>query len=234
MYDVIAFDADDTLWHSEPLYRATEEAFCGLLAGYHDAEAAVEALHQAEMQNIRYFGYGIRMFALSMIEAAIELSGGQIPTRDIQSIIDMAKGMREAPVRLFEHVEDVLASLSQSHTLMVITKGDLIDQEDKIARSGLAGYFTHIEIVSDKTSDVYRALLAKYSIDPRRFLMVGNSLKSDILPVVAIGGHAVFIPYELTWAYEHVTIPDEEDPKQYTELEHIGLLPEHIRQTSDG
>jgi putative hydrolase of the HAD superfamily len=233
MFDVIAFDADDTLWHNETLYRATEDKFIQLLSRYRHAEAIEEALHAAEVRNLQRFGYGIKGFALSMIETAIELSEGRIQGGDIQAIIDFAKEMIDAPVRLFEHAQETVAGLSASHDLMLITKGDLLDQETKIARSGLGGYFTYVEIVSQKTSAVYETLLAKHSIDPERFLMVGNSLKSDILPVVAIGGQAVYIPYDLTWVHEIVGDHDGDEQRRYFELEHIGLLPDLVRRVGD-
>jgi putative hydrolase of the HAD superfamily len=230
MFDVIAFDADDTLWHNETLYRAAEDKFTQLLSRYRHTEVIKEALHATEVRNLQRFGYGIKGFALSMIETAVELSEGRIQGGDIQAIIDFAKEMLDAPVQLFVHVEETIAGLSASHDLMLITKGDLLDQETKIARSGLGGYFTYVEIVSQKTGAVYETLLAKHSIDPERFLMVGNSLKSDILPVVAIGGQAVYIPCDLTWVHEVVGDHDGDEQRRYFELEHIGLLPDLVRR----
>ena len=231
MFDVIAFDADDTLWQNEPLYLATQDKFKQLLSTYQRAEVVEEALHKAEMRNLQRYGYGIKGFALSMIETAVELSEGRVQGQEIQAIIDFAKEMLEAPVRLFEHAEETVASLSASHELMLITKGDLFDQETKIARSGLADYFTHTEIVSEKTSATYKTILAKHNIAPQRFFMVGNSLRSDILPVVAIGGQAVYIPYELTWVHE-TAVDHDRGQGHYFELEHIGLVPGLVRQLS--
>lgn len=224
MFDIIAFDADDTLWHNETLFTMTQEKFRALLAPYLGGAWAGKELYETEMRNLRYFGYGIKSFTLSMIETAIELTGGQVKGSDIQQIIDLAKAMVATPVELLDHVADVIPALAESHTLMLITKGDLFDQESKIAQSGLAEYFRSIEIISDKTVVTYQSLFARYQIDPRRFLMVGNSLRSDILPVVALGGRALYIPYHVTW--EHEIVADHDASGQgYVELEHIGQLP---------
>jgi len=232
MFDLIAFDADDTLWHNETLYSKTQDKFKQLLSNYQSAEWIEQALYEREMRNLQYFGYGIKGFALSMIETAIELTQGRISGAEIQEIINFARDMLKAPVQLLEHAEEVIARLSQTYDLMIITKGDLFDQETKISRSGLADYFTHFEIVSDKTRDTYEALVARYDIDLGRFLMVGNSLRSDILPIVAIGGQAVYIPFHITWAHETVTNQDEEQ-LGYFELEHIGLLPALVDRLSN-
>ena len=224
MFDAIAFDADDTLWHNEGLYSDTQERFQQLLEPFQDGQSVDRRLYETEMRNLRLFGYGIKGFTLSMIETAIELSDGRIRAHEVQTIIDLAKEMLSAPVHPLEHVEDVVRGLSRKHSLMVITKGDLFDQETKLARSGLAGYFDHVEIVSRKSSETYDAILASYDLDPGRFLMVGNSLKSDILPVLEIGGRAVHIPYHITWAHE-TDIEGDSRPGEYFELENIELLP---------
>jgi putative hydrolase of the HAD superfamily len=231
--DLIAFDADDTLWDNETLYTLTQERFKDLLSGYRSTEDIEEELYQTEMRNLGHYGYGIKSFTLSMIETAIELTGGRIGGDDIGEIIGFAREMMRAPVRLLEGAEEAVRALSEAHPLMIITKGDLFDQESKIARSGLAECFRHVEIVSQKTADTYQALLDKYDIPPGRFLMVGNSLKSDILPVVTIGGHAVYIPYHLTWAHERVANPGE-GRDGYFELEHIGLLPPLVERIDGG
>jgi putative hydrolase of the HAD superfamily len=229
MIDVVAFDADDTLWHNEVLYALTQERLERLLAPYHHDGRVQEELYRTEMQNLAYFGYGIKGFALSMIETAIRLSGGQIEASVIQEIIGLAKEMVQAPVQLLDHVADVVAELAASYRLMLITKGDLFDQERKVARSGLVPYFGYVEIVSSKTPEIYRALLEKHGIAPERFLMVGNSLRSDVLPIVALGAHAVYIPYHVTWAHE-VAAVDGDEPPAYVELQHIGLLPAWLEQ----
>jgi putative hydrolase of the HAD superfamily len=229
-FDIIAFDADDTLWHNETLFSMTQDKFRQLLARYQGAELALDTLYAIEIRNLETFGYGIKGFTLSMIEAAIELTHGQVVGQDIQQIIDFAREMLRAPLQLLDHVAELIPRLARMHTLMLITKGDLFDQESKIAQSGLADYFAHVEIVSDKRQDIYQALLRKHHIAPERFLMVGNSLRSDILPVVALGGAAVYIPYHLTWAHETI---DDTGAQQYFELEHIGLLPALLGRLSD-
>jgi putative hydrolase of the HAD superfamily len=223
-FDVIAFDADDTLWHNERLYIAAQATLKALLAHYHRPEWIEERLYQTEMRNLQHFGYGIKGFALSMIETAVELTEGRIAGSDIQTLIDAAKGMLAADVELLAHVPETLAGLMDTYPLMLITKGDLRDQEQKIARSGLARYFRHIEIVSDKRPENYAVLLQRHSIAPARFLMVGNSLRSDILPVLELGARAVYVPYELTWVHESATLPLTEHPGYY-EIAHLGLLP---------
>jgi putative hydrolase of the HAD superfamily len=225
--EVIAFDADDTLWHNEVIYSLTQDKLKQLLSKYRDPEGLEQELYEVERRNLRYFGYGIKSFTLSMIETAIQLTDGQVQGREIEQIIDFAREMLATPTQLLAQVEETVAKLAARYELMIITKGDLFDQETKIAQSGLADYFSYIEIVSEKSPELYRALLDKYEIDPRRFLMIGNSLRSDILPVVAIGGQAVHIPYHLTWAHEAVADSDN-DINMYFELEHIGLLPEFI------
>ena len=232
-FDVIAFDGDDTLWHNETLYAGTQERFQRLLSRYSDPESVAQALYETEMRNLACFGYGIKSFTLSMIETAVGLTGGQIQGTEIQRIVDYAKEMRRAPLQLLEGVHEVVAALSSSHELMIITKGDLLDQETKVARSGLTDHFKHVEIVSEKTKATYKALLSKQNIAPERFLMVGNSLRSDILPVLAIGGQGVYIPYHITWAHEAVADPGKAG-QGYWELEHIGLLPDLVDSLNGG
>jgi putative hydrolase of the HAD superfamily len=227
MIDVIAFDADDTLWHNETIFVMTQDKFRALLTPYVEGELTEQKLFETEMRNLRYFGYGIKSFTLSMIETAIELTEGRIPGGEIRAIIEFAKAMTEHPVELLDHVAEVIPLLAERYTLMLITKGDLFDQESKLAKSGLGEHFAQIEIVSDKTPEIYRRIFTKHQIDPQRFLMVGNSLRSDILPVVEAGGRAVYIPYHYTWAHEVVTSPETEH-KGYVELEHVGLLLERI------
>jgi putative hydrolase of the HAD superfamily len=224
--DVIGFDADDTLWHNEPLYSLTEEKFITLLSVHHQRADIEARLFKTEIRNLEHFGYGIKGFTLSMIETAIELTGGDIQGREIQQIIDYAREMLRAPVSLLEHVAETVETLAASHKLILITKGDLFDQESKVARSGLAGYFAHVEVVSEKDKATYEAVLRNRGIDPATFLMVGNSLRSDVLPVVELGGRAVHIPYSTTWLHE--TLSEPLDAARYHELAHIGLLPEFL------
>jgi putative hydrolase of the HAD superfamily len=224
MLDMIAFDADDTLWHSESLYAEIQAEFGRCLAPYQPADKIAAVLAATELRNLPYFGYGIKSFTLSMLEAAAELSAGRISAPELMEVLALGKRMLAAPVTLLDQAEATVAQLAQTHTLMLITKGDLLDQEAKIERSGLARYFKYIEVVSDKTTASYAAILTKYQVAPARFLMVGNSLRSDILPVVAVGGAAVYIPYHITWAHE-MAAPSPEAQGRYFELEHLGLLP---------
>jgi len=196
-----------------------------------NGHSVVDELYETEMSNLPLYGYGIKSFSLSMIETAVRLSNGSVDGQTVQAIIDVAKGMKQAPVQLLDRVAEVIPALAPAHTLMVITKGDLLDQNTKIQRSGLAPYFAHVKVVSAKTVDVYRALLAEYRIEPREFLMVGNSARSDVLPVVALGALAVHIPYHITWAHEEVDAGQEEKTMvDYYHLEHIGMLPALIEQ----
>jgi putative hydrolase of the HAD superfamily len=223
-FDVIAFDADDTLWHNETLYNMTQERFKELLAPYHDGEIVDRELYETEMRNLTRYGYGIKAFTLSMIETAIELTDGRVGGSEIRQIIDFAQEMIAAPVRLMNGIEETLTALAADYRLMIITKGDLFDQETKIARSGLVDHFDLIEIVSNKRPETYAELLARNGIAADRFLMVGNSLPSDILPVLEIGGHGVHIPYHITWAHE-VLDDSEVIDDGYTTLENVRQLP---------
>ena len=200
----IGFDADDTLWHNETLYTMTQAEFRALLADYHEPEWIDRKLFETEMRNLHRFGYGIKSFALSMIETAIELTEGRISGREIQRIIDAAKQMQSAPVEALPCVPDTLARLNGRYPLMLITKGDLFDQESKLARSGLSEYFTAMEVLSEKDEAAYLRVLDAHGIRPDRFLMVGNSIRSDILPVKSLGAEAVYIPYATTWEHEQV------------------------------
>ncbi len=223
-FDMIAFDADDTLWHNERLYVNAQTKFAELLSQYHKPEWVSERLYQTETQNIQHFGYGIKAFALSMIETAVKLTEGRISGKDIQAVINLAKEMLTADVELLDHVRETIPQLVANHRLMLITKGDLLDQETKIVRSGLGEYFQYIEVVSHKTRESYERVLKRYSLVPEHFMMVGNSLKSDILPILELGGNAIYIPYELTWLHEIADTPPE-GQRGYYLLEHMGQLP---------
>ena len=227
--DVIAFDADDTLWHNEPLFSETKGKFVRLLTRYRTEEWVGRRLDETEMRNIEHFGYGIKGFTLSMIETAVELTEGRISGDEIMEILGFAREMISHPVELLEGVEETIISISKSHELMIITKGDLFDQESKIARSGLGDYFKSVEIVSQKTPRTYETIMAKHGFQPSRFLMVGNSMKSDILPVVAAGGRAVHIPYPTTWIHEEA---GDYDPEQvrFGEVGRISLLPDFLNE----
>lgn len=221
-FDVIAFDADDTLWHSEALYRGVEAKFRRVMALYGVADVD-QTMHAIEIANLRFYGYGIKGFIMSLIESGVILTGGRLSGADTGRMLDWAKEMQQAPIDLFAHAPQVVAALASSHPLMLVTKGDLLDQDAKLERSGLRPYFRYVEIVSEKTEAVYRHILRRRRVKPPRFLMVGNSLKSDILPVLALGGRAVHIPAHLLWEHETAAPPPDDCP--YVEIEHLGLLP---------
>ena len=227
MFDVIGFDADDTLWHNESIFTMTQEKFREMLSS-HGPEVVDQTLSSTQIKNLKIFGYGIKGFILSMIETSIELTDGEIQGNEIQQILDFGREMLAAPIELLPDVQEVIDELSKKYRLLLITKGDMIDQETKIARSGLADYFTGVEIVSDKNSETYEKILSRHDIAASRFMMIGNSMRSDIVPVVQIGGHAVHIPYDTTW--DHEQIHPYIDPKNFKQLKHIGLLPGLIEE----
>lgn len=200
----IAFDADDTLWRNEDIFINAQSDFINLLLPYHDDTYVRTHLAAVQIKNLEHFGYGIKGFTLSMIETAIELTEGRITGKEIHQIIELAKRMLASPVELLPGIEEVLSKLKGQFHLLVITKGDLLDQESKLARSGIADYFDAIEIVSDKNSETYQQILNRHQISTEHFLMVGNSLKSDILPVLDIGARAIHVPYHSTWEHEEV------------------------------
>jgi len=206
----IGFDADDTLWVNETYFRKTEEAFGLLLSGYETPNQIDQLLFLKEMENLPKYGYGIKGFVLSMIECALEISQGKISTSHLSQILQWGKEMIEHPVELLPGVPEVLEKLSKTHRLLVLTKGDLLDQERKLERSGLDPFFHHVEVLSDKQPSNYKRLLDHLEIDPKNFLMVGNSIKSDILPVLQIGAHAIHIPFHTTWQHEIVS-PSADD-----------------------
>lgn len=210
MITTIGLDADDTLWHNETIFEETNARLGALLIRYHDDPAEVgRRLFATEMRNLELYGYGIKSFTLSAIETAVELSGRQISAEEILGIIRLAQGMLAHPVNILEGVTETVTQLSGSHRLLVITKGDLRDQERKIARSGLAAHFSAVEILSEKNPDTYGRVLRRHGIAPGEFLMVGNSIKSDILPVLALGGAGAHVPYHLTWEHERVDGPPD-------------------------
>jgi putative hydrolase of the HAD superfamily len=231
--DIIAFDGDDTLWHNEILYAAAQAEFRRLLAKHHPGEIVDQRLYETEMRNLEFYGYGIKSFTLSMIETAVDLADGQVTAAEIREILGIARKMLTADVRLLEHAESAVAQLAQSHTLMLITKGDLRDQKRKLVKSGLAPYFRHIEIVTNKTREEYDEILSKYQIDPARFLMVGDSLRSDVMPVLELGGQVVYIRYHVRWVHEVVDDMQCVGPGCHP-LEHIGLLPALVDEISKG
>jgi putative hydrolase of the HAD superfamily len=197
-FDVIGFDADDTLWHNETFYRQGKQHLIALFSDSVEARTIGSKLDEIEMGNVAYYGYGLKSFALSLVETAVRLSDGDVSADVIDQIIDRIKKTINSDPQHFEHTRSTLEILSKQYTLMLITKGDLFEQERKIARSGLSAYFNYIEVVSEKDPLTYRNVLEKYQINPQSFLMIGNSLRSDILPVIEIGGQAIYIPYDLT------------------------------------
>ncbi len=207
----IAFDADDTLWVNETFFRDAERNFCELLSDYLSEAELNKILFEVEMKNLPLYGYGIKPFTLSLIEAAIKVSNGTIPITIVETLIEMGKSMLNKPIELLDGVEETLKRLNGDYRLVVATKGDLLDQERKLIKSGLEPYFHHIEIVSDKTEKQYRKLVRHLDISEEEFLMVGNSLKSDIIPVLNIGAHAFHIPFHTTWEHEVVKDPVEHD-----------------------
>lgn len=200
----IAFDADDTLWVNEPIFRKAELEFCELMQDYLPEEQCNKMLFEMEMKNLPLYGYGIKPFTLSLIEAAIQFSEGRVATEVINILIERGKKMLQEPIELLDDIEETLSRLNGKYRLVMATKGDLLDQERKLIKSGLEPYFHHIEIVSDKTEKQYRKLVSHLDVQPNEFLMVGNSMKSDILPVLNIDAHAFHIPFHTTWAHELV------------------------------
>jgi putative hydrolase of the HAD superfamily len=227
MIDVIGFDADDTLWHNETLYHQAKVELGQILADYCPPQDTKDRLDQTEVNNIKYYGYGIKSFTLSMIETATHVTSGRITTIEIDKIITIAKEMLTAPVDLVVGAESTLETLSRQYPLMLITKGDQFEQGRKIDISGISHFFRYREIVGEKSAQTYLQVLGKYHLDPAHFLMVGNSLRSDILPVLEIGGQAVYIPNETTWFHEHA---DEVDVNKFDfgELERMSQLPEYL------
>ncbi|QDA61467.1 HAD family hydrolase [Hymenobacter jejuensis] len=202
---LIAFDADDTLWPNQPHFDYAEEQLYALLTHYADADTLGRRFYEVWRQNMHLFGYGAKSFMLSMIETVIQLTNGRVTGNEIQQILDYGKRLLDFPIELLPHVEEVLAELKQRGVpLMLLTKGDLFDQESKLARSGLGDYFDHVEIVSEKNEATYRRLLMRYQVRPEDFVMIGNSLKSDVLPVAKLGARAVHVPYHATWIHEEV------------------------------
>ena len=223
-FDVIAFDADDTLWHNERLYVAAQERYRRLLAQYVSEQRVESQLYETEIRNLQHFGYGIKAFALSMIETAIDISAGRVTSREIQQILDAGKALLTRPIELLPGVRETLEHLADKYNLLLITKGDLFHQESRIAASGLGELFSALEVVSEKDVPTYERVFRRYHIDPATFLMVGNSVRSDILPIVALGARAVYIPYEITWQHE-VADPATAAHDGWWELASISELP---------
>jgi len=226
--ELVALDADDTLWHNEPMFTSVRDQFCALLERYQPEGIPNHWLNGVEMRNLQHFGYGVKGFVLSMIETAIEMTGGNLEARDVSTIIGWGRDMLASPVELLEGACEVVEELAGTFRLILLTKGDLLHQETKLARSGLGHHFSGIEIVSEKDAPVYRRVMARYGVQPERFVMVGNSLRSDIVPVIEAGGHAIYVPYEGTWAHE--LVPAEQLASvQFHEIPHLRELPALLR-----
>jgi putative hydrolase of the HAD superfamily len=223
---VIGFDADDTLWQNEQYYKLTESHFRGLLSEFAEGEHVSERLLEAEKRNLAHYGFGIKGFTLSMIETALEITEGRAPSSVISEILGIGRDLLSHPVECLPHARDALEALSGKYFLMLITKGDLFDQERKLAQSGLGDYFDAVEIVSDKTATTYRRIFGKHGEGPEWSMMIGNSLKSDIVPAIAAGAWGVFVPHELTWVLEHVDKPEE--APRFREIPDLGHVPELV------
>ena len=223
MITTLAFDADDTLWHNERFYRLTEESFTAMLADFAEPDHLSERLLEAERRNLKRYGYGIKGFVLSMIETAVEVTENRVPAATIRQILDAGHDMLEHPVELLHHVRDTVEALSPHYRTIIVTKGDLMDQERKIAASGLAELFDGIEIVSEKTPDIYRSIFDRHGDGAERAMMVGNSMRSDVVPAIEAGSWGVHVPHGLTWALEHAEAPAGHP--RFREIGDLGGLP---------
>lgn len=216
---IIAFDADDTLWHNEPYFDEAQERFCALFQDYASSQEILRLILNHQIKNLPLYGFGIKAFTLSMIESALELTNHKITGQNIEKVIQIGKDLLQKPVELLPNVTEVLEQLKGSYKLIVATKGDLKDQHRKLHDSGIGAYFHHIEVMSDKTELDYTKMLSRLDCKPEGFLMIGNSLKSDILPVLNMGGHAIHILYHTTWAYEKIDFEIEhENFKSFTNI----------------
>ncbi len=227
----IAFDADDTLWHNERFFRLTQDRLAELLADFAPRDVLEERLLAAERRNLGHYGFGIKGFMLSMIETALDVTEDRVPSRVIREIVAAGQEMLAHPIELLPHAREAVERLAASHPVLMITKGDLMDQERKLAQSGLGELFAGVEIVSAKTAAVYAAIFARRGIAPEAVLMAGNSLKSDVLPVLEIGGWGVHVPHDLTWALEHEAPP--EGHARFSCLQDLGALPALVERIED-
>ncbi|GAB3713740.1 HAD family hydrolase [Flavobacterium koreense] len=221
---IIAFDADDTLWHNEPYFDEAQAKFCELFADYASKQEILQLILSHQVKNLPLYGFGIKAFTLSMIDSALELTNDQISGQGIKKIIAIGRDLLQKPVELLPEVEDVLQQLKGKYKLVVATKGDLKDQHRKLHDSGIGHYFHHIEVMSDKKELDYEKMLGRLDTKPEDFIMIGNSLKSDVLPVLNIGGHGYHIAYHTTWEYEKIDFEIEHD--NFKSLEKISdVLP---------
>ncbi|MGB0660027.1 MAG: HAD family hydrolase [Mangrovicoccus sp.] len=218
----VGFDADDTLWHNEQFFKLTEARFAELLGDYAEKDHLAERLLEAEHRNLGHYGFGIKGFMLSMIETAIEVTDQRVPAKIIQEIIDAGQDMLSHPIELLPHAREAVIAAAEDHKVVLITKGDLLDQERKLAQSGLGELFDGVEIVSNKTPPIYAEIFQRYGGGPEKAMMVGNSMKSDVLPVIDVGGWGVFVPHDLSWALEHAEPPHGN--ARYIEVPDLGGL----------
>ena len=230
--DLIGFDADDTLWQTEVHYLQAQRSLGKILNQWESVEKINKILYEIEINNLPRYGYGIKAFVLSMIETAIHISGGKVRGDQIEQILRIGTKMLDAEVILWPHVKETLEHLSSTYRMMILTKGDLLDQTKKVKRSGLASFFFTVEVVNDKTPETYARILEKYRVSPENFLMIGNSIRSDVHPVLKLGGTAVYIPADTTWEHEIVSGFDTSQNGFYS-LEHIGQLFALITKISD-
>jgi putative hydrolase of the HAD superfamily len=224
MIKIIGFDADDTLWHNESIFERAQQNYRALLAKYHPADEVNRVLFATEMRNLPLYGYGVKGFMLSATETAIELTKGAISAKEIREILAMGQDMLAHPVELLAGVADIVPTLARDYRLLLITKGDLHHQERKVAESRLASHFHAVEILSEKDGPAYERVLRRHGVSHAEFAMVGNSLKSDILPVLELGGAGVHVPYHITWAHEHVEIVPHDRPR-FRQVAQLAELP---------
>lgn len=222
----IGFDADDTLWQNEQFFRLTEARFAELLADHAEPDHLLDRLLEAEKRNLGHYGFGIKGFTLSMIETAVEVTEGRVPANVIGEILAAGREMLRHPVETLPHVQETLEELAGKYRLVLITKGDLFDQERKLAQSGLGDFFDAVEIVSDKSAGTYERVFSRHGDGAEHAMMVGNSLKSDVAPAIEAGSWGVYVPHELTWVLERIEAP--EDHPRYRQIEHLGQLRELI------
>ncbi|MFQ6551112.1 HAD family hydrolase [Aestuariibius insulae] len=228
--ETIGFDADDTLWHNERVFRLTQERFANLLAGHADRERLEAELLDAETRNLAHYGYGVKGFVLSMIETAIEVTDKTVPAGVIAELLEAGRDMLDHPIELLPHAKDAVGALSKRYDLLLITKGDLLDQERKLAQSGLGELFDGVEIVSEKTTASYRAIFDRHGVAAKHSMMVGNSMKSDVLPVIEAGGWGTHVPSDLEWDWEHAPAP--EGHPRFHVLEDLGGLADLVSTIS--
>jgi putative hydrolase of the HAD superfamily len=224
----VGFDADDTLWHNERFFRLTQDRFEQLLADYADPAHLHQRLLEAERRNIAHYGFGIKGFTLSMIETALDITQNRVPASVIRELIEAGQAMLRHPIDLLPHARETVQAAAQNHKVLLITKGDLLDQERKLAQSGLGDLFDGVEIVSDKTPATYQALLQRHGVGATQAMMVGNSMNSDVRPMVALGGWGVFVPHGLTWELEHAEPPT--DTTRFRELSSLAGIPQLLHE----